>query len=130
MSDALISYQKTREQLSAQQALVTTEQRALELSTLRYRSGVATFLDVLDTERQLFSAELSVAQTQGAVLTSLVQLYQALGGGWDKIEPGGFFERAGITLSCGRCCRSTRCLAPPRARRAVARPGVVAAFFS
>jgi multidrug efflux system outer membrane protein len=82
VSNGLVSYQRTREELAAQQALVATNQRAVELSTLRYRGGVGTFLEVLDAERQLFNAELSVAQTQGAVLVALAQLYQALGGGW------------------------------------------------
>jgi outer membrane protein, multidrug efflux system len=89
VSDALVAYQRTREELTVRQALVTTEQRALELSTLRYRSGIATFLEVLDTERELFSAELSVAQTQGSVLVALVQLYEALGGGWGVPDPAG-----------------------------------------
>jgi len=82
-SNGLVSYQRTREELSAEQALIATNQRAFELSTLRYRGGVGTFLEVLDTERQLFNAELSAAQTQGAVLIALAQLYQALGGGWN-----------------------------------------------
>ena len=55
---------------------------ALELAELRYASGVASYLDVLDAQRTLFSAELAFSQAQLQQLTSAVQLYKALGGSW------------------------------------------------
>jgi multidrug efflux system outer membrane protein len=82
VNDALVAYQKNREQATAEEALVDAAQAALNLANIRYTGGVASYLDVLDSERQLYTAQLSLAQTQGAILTSLVQLYQALGGGW------------------------------------------------
>jgi outer membrane protein, multidrug efflux system len=82
VENALIAYAKTRAQLAEQRSLVDSAAAALRLANLRYVDGVATYLDVLDSERQLFSAEMSEAQTQGTVLLSLVQLYKALGGGW------------------------------------------------
>jgi multidrug efflux system outer membrane protein len=54
----------------------------LELCELRYKGGVSAYLEVLDAQRSLFSAELDEAQTIGNNLVSLVRLYKALGGGW------------------------------------------------
>ena len=82
VDDSLIGYHKTLQQRSAEEALVTAAQKALNLANARYSNGVATYLDVLDSERTLLSSELSLAQTQGNLLASVVQLYKALGGGW------------------------------------------------
>ncbi|MGH9584160.1 MAG: TolC family protein, partial [Bryobacteraceae bacterium] len=82
VNDALIAYQRTREQLAAQEALVKAEQGSLHLSTVRYKAGVDTYLNVLTAEESLFSGQLTLAADRAAVLTALVQLYQALGGGW------------------------------------------------
>jgi multidrug efflux system outer membrane protein len=84
VDDALVAYQKNQEQASAEESLVAAASSALDLANIRYSGGVASYLDVLDSERQLYSAQLSLAQTRGAILTSLVQLYQALGGGWQQ----------------------------------------------
>ena len=84
--DALVAYQKTGEQRSAQTERVLAERKVLELAELRYRGGVAAYLEVLDAQRSLFNAELDEAQTIGSNLVSLVRLYKALGGGWS--EPG------------------------------------------
>jgi outer membrane protein, multidrug efflux system len=80
--DALVSYRKTGEQRGAQTARVNAERKVLELAEMRYRGGVAAYLEVLDAQRSLFSAELDESQTIGANLVSLVQLYKSLGGGW------------------------------------------------
>lgn len=82
VNDALIAYQRTRETLAAQEALVKAEQQSLHLSTLRYKAGVDTYLNVLTAEESLFSGQLTLAADRASVLTALVQLYQALGGGW------------------------------------------------
>lgn len=84
VNDALIAYKRTRQQLAAQEALVKAEQGTLHLSDLQYRGGVATYLDVLTAEENLFSGQITLAADRGAVLTALVQLYQALGGGWQS----------------------------------------------
>jgi multidrug efflux system outer membrane protein len=55
---------------------------ALRLANLRYKGGLANYLDVLIAQRNLFDAELALATTQRLYLTSVVQLYKALGGGW------------------------------------------------
>jgi len=51
-------------------------------SLVRYRGGITTYLEVLDGQRSLFNAELALAQARGNEYQSLVQLYKALGGGW------------------------------------------------
>jgi outer membrane protein, multidrug efflux system len=97
--DALVSYRKRGEQRLAQSERVKAERKVLELAELRYRGGVAAYLEVLDAQRSLFGAELDETDTIGAHLVSLVQLYKALGGGWpsapepaappDGAPPGG-----------------------------------------
>jgi len=80
--DALVTYRKTGEMSQAQAGRVAAERKVLELAELRYRGGVAAYLEVLDAQRSLFGAEMDEAQTVGTHLVSLVQLYKALGGGW------------------------------------------------
>jgi multidrug efflux system outer membrane protein len=80
--DALVAYQKTGEQRQAQANRVRAERKVLDLAELRYRGGVAAYLEVLDAQRSLFGAEIDETQTITANLVSLVQLYKALGGGW------------------------------------------------
>ena len=80
--DALVAYQKTGEERVAQANRVTAERKVLELAELRYRGGVAAYLEVLDAQRSLFGAEIDEAQTITENLVSLVQIYKALGGGW------------------------------------------------
>lgn len=82
VDDALAAYAKGREQLDAQRSLSASSAAALKLANVRYTAGVSTYLEVLDAERQLFSAQLSETRVQGAVLIALVRLYAALGGGW------------------------------------------------
>jgi multidrug efflux system outer membrane protein len=80
--DALVSYRLTGSQQLAQLERVRAERKVLELAEMRYRGGVAAYLEVLDAQRSLFTAELDETQTIGAHLVSLVELYKALGGGW------------------------------------------------
>lgn len=82
VSDALIGYQKHYQVLSRQQQSVRDLQETVRVSLMRYRGGTATYLDVLDSQRSLFSAELTLAQTRNDEYQALVQLYKALGGGW------------------------------------------------
>ena len=82
--DSLVAYKKTGEQQRAQATRVAAERKVLELAELRYRGGVAAYLEVLDAQRSLFGAELDEAQTVGSHLVSLVRLYKALGGGWPQ----------------------------------------------
>jgi multidrug efflux system outer membrane protein len=84
VSDALIQYRKVREIRGKQELLVATLQDRSRLSYVRYRGGVDTLLNALDADRDLFDAELGLAQTRRNELLALVQLYRALGGGWQQ----------------------------------------------
>jgi outer membrane protein, multidrug efflux system len=84
VSDALIAYQKYYEIRMAQQNTVQDLSDSVKTSLLRYRGGVATYLEVLDNQRSLFNAQLTLAQDRGNEFQSLVQLYRALGGGWQQ----------------------------------------------
>jgi len=84
VSDALVQYRKVKEIRAQQELLVTTLQDRSRLAHLRYEGGVDSLLNALDADRELFSAELSLAQTRRNELLSLVQLYKALGGGWQQ----------------------------------------------
>jgi multidrug efflux system outer membrane protein len=83
VSNALIAYRKNREFRIQQQHLVDSAQDAARLSETRFKAGTADYLEVLTNETNSFSAELTLAQAQGNELNALVQLYQALGGGWN-----------------------------------------------
>ena len=87
MADALAGQDTLRTQLQAQQAQAQAEQERLRLSTLRYDTGVASYLDLLDAQRSLFALEQAVVQVRLAQLQNQVQLYKALGGGWNQPAP-------------------------------------------
>jgi multidrug efflux system outer membrane protein len=82
VSNSLIAHQRTRESREKQEALVFALQDRLRLAYIRYRGGVDTQLDALDADRDLFAAELSLSQIRLGELLTVVQLYKALGGGW------------------------------------------------
>ena len=82
VSDALIQYRKVHEIRATQEQLVSTLQDRSRLSYVRYRGGVDTLLNALDADRDLFAAELGLVQHKRNELVTLVQLYRALGGGW------------------------------------------------
>ncbi|MGH9840942.1 MAG: efflux transporter outer membrane subunit [Blastocatellia bacterium] len=83
-SDALVQQRKVREIRAQRELLVTTLRDRSRLAYLRYRGGVDTLLNALDADRDLFNAELNLTQTRRDELLSLVQLYKALGGGWQQ----------------------------------------------
>ena len=82
VSNALIAHQKLRESRVQQEALVTALQDRTRLAYVRYTGGVDTQLNALDADRDLFQAELALSQIRLNELVSVVQLYKALGGGW------------------------------------------------
>jgi len=83
VANALVAYRKNREFRIQQQHLVESAQDAARLSQIRFKAGTTDYLEVLTNETNSFSAELALAQAQGNELNALVQLYQALGGGWE-----------------------------------------------
>ncbi len=82
VSDALIAYQKFHEVRVQQEQLVADLEESVRLSITRYQGGTTTYLEVLDGQRSLFNAQLTLAEARGNEYQSLVQLYRALGGGW------------------------------------------------
>lgn len=82
VSDALIGYRKTSDQRTQQELLVKALRETDRLSRLRYQGGLDSYLQVLDAERNLFQGELLLAQLGKEEILSVVQLYRALGGGW------------------------------------------------
>jgi multidrug efflux system outer membrane protein len=82
VSNALIAYRKDREFRIQQEHLFESAQDAAHLSEVRFKAGTTDYLEVLTNETKYLSAELGLAQAQGNELVALVQLYQALGGGW------------------------------------------------
>jgi len=84
VSDALIGYEKLHQVRTRQQDSVADLQETVRISTLRYKGGTTTYLEVLDGQRSLYGAELTLAAARGDEYRSLVQLYKALGGGWQQ----------------------------------------------
>jgi len=82
VSDALIAHQRVRESREKQEALEAALEDRLRLAYMRYRGGVDTQLNALDADRDLFQAQLTLAELRLQELLSVVQLYKALGGGW------------------------------------------------
>jgi len=83
VDDALVFRAKASDIRTQQEPRVQAAQRALDIANLRYISGLGTYLDVLDAQRQLFSAQVDLAGTTRDHLTAVVQVYKALGGGWE-----------------------------------------------
>jgi len=84
VSDSLVEYAKRRESRLQQEALTIAARDASRLANIRYTGGVTTYLEVLDSDRQLFEAELGLVRNQRDELLAVVRLYKALGGGWQE----------------------------------------------
>ena len=84
VSDALVANRKTHEFRVQQESLFQSAQDAARLSRMRYTGGATGYLEVLTNETNAFSAELGLAQARLNELLALVQLYEALGGGWQS----------------------------------------------
>jgi outer membrane protein, multidrug efflux system len=82
VSDALIGVRKRQEFRQQQELLVNALADASQVATMRYEGGVSSYLEVLDTERQYFDAEVQLVQAKRDESASVVQLYKALGGAW------------------------------------------------
>ena len=86
VADALADHAKTREQRGEQERLVQALSETVRLATERYRGGLDSYLPVLDAQRNLFQGELDLARLRQRELSSIVQLYRALGGGWEGTD--------------------------------------------
>jgi multidrug efflux system outer membrane protein len=97
VADALVEHRRRRELRVRQEALVVAAGDARRLADIRYRGGVTSYLEVLDSERQFFDAELGLVRSHRDELVAIVRLYRALGGGWHD-DP----EAAGQRVSTAR----------------------------
>jgi multidrug efflux system outer membrane protein len=84
VSDSLVDVQKYREVRIRDEEYVRDLDESVRLANLRYNGGITNYLEVLDAQRSLFSEQLTLAQSRGNEFQSLVQLYRALGGGWQQ----------------------------------------------
>jgi len=84
VEDALVAHRKAREAFAEQQTAVRASREALDIAESRYRSGLTNYLDVLDAQRSLLAAEIGESRTLLSQLIAVVQVYRALGGGWDS----------------------------------------------
>jgi multidrug efflux system outer membrane protein len=82
VEDALVGVSTARDQAAAQERQVNALRSAMHIASVRYKGGLANYLDVLIAQRSLFEAELALVATRRLHLVSVVQLYKALGGGW------------------------------------------------
>jgi outer membrane protein, multidrug efflux system len=82
VSDALIEFEKDKSIIESSQATVAATQTTFDLSNQLYNAGYASYLDVLDAQRQLFTTQISLSQAQNSRMVSVVLLYASLGGGW------------------------------------------------
>ena len=84
VADSLVAYRKNQEFREQQELLNGAAQDATRLADIRYRGGVTSYLEVLDSDTRYFDAQLGLAQAQLNERLALVQLYNALGGGWQQ----------------------------------------------
>jgi multidrug efflux system outer membrane protein len=106
VENSLVVNQKFVEQLQAQERLVRANQEYSKLARLQYKGGYVPYSTVLQAEQQLFPSELSLAQTRAATFSSLVTIYQAMGGGWvleaDKLTASADTEDTEVQKTQGR----------------------------
>ena len=92
VSDSLNEIDTYKEQIKALNKQTNAARNANDLSNLRYDQGITSYLEVLETERQLFNVELELSQTTQEYYNSFVRLYKALGGGWISEEAMDLYE--------------------------------------
>lgn len=93
VNDQLVAFEQLERQRQAADRVVAANRGRLQAANARYLSGVSSYFEVLDAERQLFDSEIGLSQTTRAIHQTVVQLYRALGGGWQKpSQTGSSFE--------------------------------------
>ena len=84
VADALVEQRKRREFRVQQELLTRSAEDTSRLADVRYKGGVSSYLEVLDSERQVFDAALGLVRAQRDEVLAVVRLYRALGGGWQE----------------------------------------------
>jgi multidrug efflux system outer membrane protein len=82
VEDAMVAVERYRNEHQIRQNQVDAAQTAVDLSWVRYENGVTNYLEILDLQRSAFSSQLEASQALQLQLTSTINLYKALGGGW------------------------------------------------
>jgi NodT family efflux transporter outer membrane factor (OMF) lipoprotein len=95
VDNALIAYDREQHRRDSLQVAVTHSESAVQLAEQRYRSGISSFIDVLDAQRTLQQNKLQLAESTTAIATSLIALYKSLGGGWENAQVD---ERGAVNL--------------------------------
>ena len=90
-----MAHQKLGEVERQQAKSVAAYREAVRIANIRYRAGLSSYVEVLDAQQQLFPAENALSSTRLARLSTFVQLYRALGGGWNITDPGWLAPTAG-----------------------------------
>jgi len=86
VSDALISHRRFNEERAEQAEAVAAGRQAVAISMDRYKEGKASYYEVLEAQQQLFPAENTLSRIEAGRLLAVVQLYKALGGGWEALK--------------------------------------------
>jgi multidrug efflux system outer membrane protein len=84
VSDSLVAYRKNQEFRTLQEQLTNSAQDTTRLANMRYQGGATSYLEVLDSDTRYFDAQIGLAQAQLNERLAMVQLYNALGGGWQQ----------------------------------------------
>ncbi len=92
VEDALVALSTYEAELAARRRQLVAADSAAQLAWVRYEGGMTSYLEVLDLQRSLFSSQLKASETLQLHLTSMVQLYQALGGGWVAAQDSVFSD--------------------------------------
>ena len=99
VENSLSGIRHLADQAAAQQRAVANARRAADLATDRYRSGIVSYIEVVDANRDALSAERANAQLAGQRLIAAVQLIKALGGGWEQSQIFANASAAGVNSS-------------------------------
>ena len=86
VENALIAFNKEQEHRKSLNDAVIANQKAVDLSLQLYTEGQIEFLNVLVAELQLYSSENALVQSESNIVTDLIALYKALGGGWESMQ--------------------------------------------
>jgi multidrug efflux system outer membrane protein len=99
VSDALISHRRYEDERVEQSQAVGAGREAVELATVRYKEGKASYYEVLEAQQQLFPAENTLSRIEAARRLAVIQLYKALGGGWSLKDSEWSGARAEVSPS-------------------------------
>jgi outer membrane protein TolC len=83
VEDALAGFLNSQQAMGFEQSAVAAAQRSVKIAVIEYREGAADYQRVLEAQRSLLQQQNSLAQTSSSVVTNLIALYKALGGGWE-----------------------------------------------